>query len=291
MENLRGILLMVASMFCFAVEDAIVKSLKDIVPVSQIIAVLGVLGTLFFGILCWRKGVKLADQAFLSRPILIRSVCESVGTIAFVMAVTYTPLSLASAIFQMMPLLVTFGAALFLGEAVGWRRWSAIGVGFIGVLIIIRPGVEGFQPLSLLAVLAAVTLSGRDLVTRIIPKSLPSLLLAFWGFLVVVPTGLIIAPFDAPWVLPDPALALRLVAASAMGITGYYAITAAMRIGDVAVVTPFRYMRLLFGLSFGVLFFDETPDFWLYVGAVIVIGSGLYTLARETRLRPVSASR
>lgn len=291
MENLRGILLMVAAMFCFAVEDLFVKQLAANLPVSEIIFLLGLGGFLVFSILAVRRGDNLFDPAFLSRAVVSRSIGEGLGTLGFVCAIAFTPLTSASAIFQVMPLVVTLGAALFLRETVGWRRWSAILIGFIGVLIIIRPGFEGFEPLSLFAVLASIGLSARDVATRVVPVRISSVLLAAWGFLVLVPTGVIMMFFTAPFVVPDPGDSLRLMVGVTMGILGYYAITAAMRIGEVSAVTPFRYSRLLFALFFGVTIFDERPDTWTLIGAAIVIGSGLYSLAREEHLRRRALSR
>lgn len=291
MDNLRGILLMVISMFCFAVEDLFVKQVSTAIPVSQIVVTLGFAGFVVFSVIAMRRGDNLFDRAFLSPPVIWRSIGEALGTIGFVCAIAFTPLTSASAIFQAMPLVVTLGAALFLGETVGWRRWSAIGMGFVGVLIIIRPGFDGFEPLSLFAVLASVGLGARDVTTRVVPKRVSSVLLAAWGFLVLVPTGLAMMLFTDPFVIPESRDMLKLGAAIFMGILGYYAITAAMRVGEVAAVTPFRYTRLLFALIFGMAVFGERPDIWTLIGAAIVIASGLYSLAREAQMHRRALSR
>jgi drug/metabolite transporter (DMT)-like permease len=143
MNNLRGILLMVAAMAGFAVEDALIKAASATVPVGQILLFLGIGGTLAFGTLARLQGARLFTRVVLLRPVLLRNASEMLGTMCFVSAIAIAPLSTVSAILQATPLAVTLGAALFLGAEVGWRRWTAILVGFAGVLIIVRPGHGG----------------------------------------------------------------------------------------------------------------------------------------------------
>jgi drug/metabolite transporter (DMT)-like permease len=186
-----------------------------------------------------------------------------------------------AAIFQAMPLAVTFGAAVFLGETVGWRRWTAIFVGFLGVLVIIRPGLSGFDPASLWALLAVAGLAVRDLATRRVAASITSMQLSAWGFLSLIPlAGAMLAVTGGP-VPVTGAHVGYLAAALGFSIASYWAITAAMRRGEVSVTTPFRYSRLVFALIIGVAVFDERPDVWTLTGAALIIGSGLYTFARE----------
>jgi len=174
MENLRGSILMVLSMAGFALEDMFIKRLAGNLAVGQIIMLLGLGGALVFGALTTAQGRRLWSRDLLSRPVLLRNGGEIVGTFGFVLAIALTPLSSASAILQATPLVVTLGAALFLGEAVGWRRWSAILVGFCGVLLVIRPGFAGFEPASLFAVLSVIGLAIRDLATRAVPRTISS---------------------------------------------------------------------------------------------------------------------
>ncbi|MGC9418857.1 MAG: DMT family transporter [Rhodovulum sp.] len=284
MDNLRGIALMVAAMAAFALEDMFVKTAAQSLPVGQILLTLGAGGAVAFALMALARGQRLWSRALLTRPVLLRNTGEVVGTLGFVYAIALTPLSSASAILQATPLMVTLGAAIFMGAEVGWRRWSAIAVGLCGVLLIIRPGLEGFQPASLFAVMAVFGLALRDLATRATPRSVGSLQLSAYGFAMVVPLGallLFLGPGPAP---VDGAMALRLGAALVMGVAGYYAIVEAMRMGEVAVVTPFRYTRLLFALAIGVLAFGERPDAATLTGAGIIIASGLYTLWRERAL-------
>jgi len=286
MDNLRGALIMVLSMLGFAIEDMFIKLIGTDIPIGQIIFMLGTGGALCYGAMVVMKGEPLMDRAMLTRPILLRALGEIVGTLGFVSAIVLTPISSASAILQATPLVVTLGAALFLGDPVGWRRWSAILVGMFGVLLVIRPGMESFQILSLLAVLGVLGLSLRDLATRRVPKSTSSFQLSFLAFLALVPASLVfmlgtgtafVAMTGVQWVF--------MVSALTFGMVAYYGIVAAMRIGEISFVTPFRYSRLLFAMVVGITVFQERPDMLTYVGATIIVASGIYTVWRERKVK------
>ena len=284
MDNIRGIILMVAAMAGFAIEDMFVKRAAADLPTGQILVILGLGGTLVFGIMARHQGARLISREAVLRPVLLRHLGEVLGTLSFVTALSLIPLSLASAILQATPLAVTLGAALFLGEDVGWRRWTAIGVGLFGVLLILRPGLEGFRPESLYAVLAVVGLAMRDLATRRVPAHVSTTQLSVYAFALMVPSGLVLLLLSGGTAMPGPARLADLAGAILIGVLAYYAITAAMRVGEVAAVTPFRYSRLLFALFIGAVVFGERPDALTLVGAAIVIASGVYTLLREARL-------
>jgi drug/metabolite transporter (DMT)-like permease len=213
-----------------------------------------------------------------------------VGTIGFVTAIALIPLSTASAILQATPLFVTLGAALFLQESVGWRRWTAILVGFCGVLLIIRPGLEGFTWQSLFALQGVVGLGIRDLATRRVPRTTSSLQLSFWAFLVLIPaSGLMIWANGEVIAAPDAITLVYFAIALLIGIGAYYSIVAAMRLGEISFVSPFRYSRILFALVIGISVFGERPDAMTLTGAAIIVGSGIYTLWREQRTKSVGA--
>lgn len=286
MENLRGSLLMVLAMAGFALEDLFVKKLSGHLPLGQLLAVLGLGGVVIFGGLARARGARFWTRDLLAGPVLLRNLSELLGTMCFVSAIALTPLAQASAILQATPLAVTLGAALFLGETVGWRRWSAIMVGFAGVLIVIRPGTEGFSALSLLAVVAVIGLAARDLATRRVAKHVSSLQLGAWGFASVIPAGLAMVALGPGAFAPMNAVDFAQIAAALVfGTGGYYALIAAMRIGEVAVITPFRYTRLIFALIIGLVVFHEAVDRATLIGGAVIVASGLYTLWRQARLR------
>ena len=284
MENLRAIALMVLSMAGFAIEDMLIKYIALEMPTGQFLMLIGAGGALIFTLMAWRQGQAVLSADFLRPTIIIRNLGEVIGTLGFVTALVLTPLSSASAILQATPLAVTLGAALFLREAVGWRRWSAILIGFCGVVAVIRPGLEGFQPASLFAVLGVIGLATRDVATRATPATISSLVLSAHGGGMLVPAGAVLLWISGGAVAPSAQGYGLLFAALIIGVSAYYALTLSMRLGDVAVVTPFRYVRLVFALFIGVTVFHEQPDAWTLGGAAIIILSGLYTFFRERQL-------
>ena len=284
MENLRAIALMVLSMAGFAVEDMLIKYIALEMPTGQFLMLIGAGGALIFTLMAWKQGQAVLSADFLRPTIIIRNLGEVIGTLGFVTALVLTPLSSASAILQATPLAVTLGAALFLKEAVGWRRWSAILIGFGGVVAVIRPGLDGFQPASLFAVLGVIGLATRDVATRATPAEISSLVLSAHGFGMLVTAGAVLLWIRGGAIAPSAQGYSLLFAALIIGVSAYYALTLSMRLGDVAVVTPFRYVRLVFALFIGVTVFHEQPDVWTLSGAAIIILSGLYTFFRERQL-------
>ena len=284
--NLRGSLFMVLAMAGFAVEDMFLKTAAKTLPVGEILILFGGGGMLVFAALAIRKGQRVLAPEILSPPILIRAVFEVLGRFFYTLAIALTPLSSASAILQATPLVVVAGAALVFGERVGWRRWSAIALGFAGVLLILRPGLEGFTAMSLLAVAGTLGFAGRDLATRAAPPALSNLQLGIYGFAMMVPAGAALLAWTGGAVVPSPIAAACLLAAIGVGVFAYNALTIAMRSGEVSVVTPFRYTRLVFALILGALVFHERPDAATLTGAAIVVATGIFTLLRSGRKRP-----
>lgn len=281
MDNYKGMGWMTLAMLGFALADTFIKLTLGTLPVGQVIAIFGFGGALIYGGWAAAKGERVVDPALFTGPFVFRLAAEVLGTMCFIIALASIDLSLLSAIIQVNPLLVTLGAAVFLGASVGWRRWVAILIGLVGVLIIVRPGLDGFDANILWALGATVGLTGRDLATRAISRDVSTLLLAAWGFLAAGVAGLLLLTVTGGAALPDGLLTLQLTGALIFALIAYYAVTAAMRIGDIAAVTPFRYTRLVFALVLAFFVFNERPDMWTLIGAAIVIATGLYTLWRE----------
>ncbi len=284
MDNLKGMAWMTLAMLGFALADMFIKFASETLPVGQILAMFGLGGGLVFGIIAKAQGVRLISPVLLMPPVLIRNLSEMAATVGVVTAIALIPFSTFSAIIQANPLLVTLGAALFLGEPVGWRRWTAIVIGLIGVLIIIRPGLEGFNANVWFAVMGVIFLSARDLATRPVPKTISTAQLSAYSMAAIVPAGLGVLAFTGGAAWPEPVIWGAMAGAIVMGLVAYFSITQAMRVGEISVVTPFRYTRLIFALLIAVLIFDERPDLWTLVGAGIVIATGLYSFAREARV-------
>lgn len=289
MNNLNGIILVVIAMAAFSIEDAFIKSLTGVLPRGQVIALLGLGGMLAFAALAKHRGRRLFGRAALPPPVLWRSISEGFAATAFVTSLSLVPLSTVAAVFQALPLVITLGAAVFFGEKVGWRRWSAIAIGFFGVLLIIRPGFDAFEPASLFVLLAVVAIAARDLLTRLVPADVPSTVVSFYGFMALVFTGPAMMLFTgtAPAAMSGENI-VYMLAGILFGVSGYYAIVAAMRTGDASSITPFRYTRLVFSLAIGTLIFGETPDWLTLLGAGIIIATGLYTFLRERRLHALA---
>lgn len=272
---------MVISMAGFTINDALTKVVIAEMNAAQVMFVRGVFATSLIGLLAWHGGV-LSSLASLRRPLVaIRSLAEVGSTLCFLAALAHMPLANVSAILQALPLAVTMGAALFLKEPVGWRRWSAILIGFAGVLIIVRPGFDGFNAYSLLVLLCVAFCALRDLLTRSIPDEIPSLAISFATALFVTVTGCaLILPYGG-WTPLTIANTSPLAGAAILVIIGYQFIIMAMRAGDISFVAPFRYTALVWAILLGIVMFGEVPDTAMIVGACVVVASGLYTLYRE----------
>ena len=282
MNNRNGILLVIASMAGFTIEDMFIKQLSTTIPTGQILLTLGACGALIFALMARAKGRRLFARHAWTGPTIARALSEAVAALAFLTSLALVPISTVAAVFQATPLAITMGAALFLGEQVGWRRWSAIIVGFCGVLLIIRPGYSSFDPAVFFVLIAVLGVAARDLITRLIADNVASTVVSFQGFISVffAGTALLLVKSDN-LVSVTPLETALLAGAVIFGVAGYYAIVAAMRIGDASAITPFRYTRLLFSLVVGVVIFNERPDTLTLLGAAIIIGTGLYMFLRE----------
>jgi drug/metabolite transporter (DMT)-like permease len=278
---MRGAVFMTLAMGFFAIEDMALKAAAREIPIGQAVLMFGLAGLLVFVLWTKREGSRVFHPAVLSRAMIVRSVCEIGGRLFFALAIALTPLSSASAILQATPLVVAIGAVVFFGEQVGWRRWVAIAAGFVGVLIVLRPGLEGFEPASIFAVLGMLGFAGRDLATRASPATMTTAQLGVLGFVVLSVTGgvLLAVSGGAQW--PGRESLWFVALATGAGVLAYSGLTRAMRTGEVSVVAPFRYSRLLFAVALGVGVFGETLDAPMMIGSAVIIGSGIFLLRRS----------
>ncbi|SEL11732.1 EamA-like transporter family protein [Roseovarius nanhaiticus] len=283
--NLLGSLWMITAMALFAVEDSFVKVASQTVPVGEVLILFGLGGAAVFACLLALQGKPLFQPEVVSRPMRIRVCFEVTGRLFWVLALALTPLSSATVILQATPLVVVAGAALVFGERVGWRRWSAIGIGMTGVIVIIQPGLDSFSALSILALIAMVGFAGRDLASRAAPASISTAILGLYGFLAMALAGLIYALWSGDGlVIPSGHAALQLLGAIAGGTVAYACLMKAMRTGDVSAVTPFRYTRLLFGIALGVVLFGEEITVPMLVGSGLIVASGIFILWRSRKI-------
>lgn len=281
-DNTRAALLMVASMAFFAVEDLFLKRSAEALPPGQVLALTGAAGALVFWALAASRRQPILTLEALRGVALLRTLAEAAAAVLYILALALAPLTMTSALLQASPLVVVAGAALFLGEKVGWRRWASILVGFAGVLVILKPWDAAFDPTGLLTVACVLVLAVRDLATRVMPVRIGTFQVATWAYLGLVPAGVgLMAAMGQSFVQPTPGQWAGLGGALVSGLFGYYAVVAAMRLGEVSVVAPFRYTRLVFAMGIAMIFLAERPEASTLLGAAIVVGSGLYAFARE----------
>ena len=281
---------MMMSMACFAVEDTFIKLLSARLPATQILFSIGFGGALITLVLAIVLNVNLADKILLNKHVISRTIADLFGALSFTSAMVLIPMSLLASILQATPLFVTLGAAILLGEKVGWRRWSAIFIGFLGVLIILQPGYGSFQLASLLGLAAVLCLALRDVVTRDMATEIPTLTVTFYACLAMGSAGFIAYPFFGPPIVPTTYEAIILICAAIIGLTGYFLLVLATRKGDVSVIAPFRYSRLLFSLGLASLILGEKLTLPILLGGLLVVSSGIYTFGRERRLVKIQKS-
>ena len=279
--NLRGALFMSVSMAGFTINDTFVKAASASMNVGQIMFIRGLMATIMIAALSWYLGA-LRPLSFLKKPgVLARSIGELLATITFLLALAHMPIGNTSAIMQALPLAVTLGAALFLGEKVGWRRWSAIMTGFLGVLIIVRPGMAGFTQYSLLVLACVFFAAFRDLSTRRAPDDVPSLFMTLVTAAIITCAGLLLTGPLGGWRPVDGKALALLFSAACFIIFGYLFVIRAMREGDISFIAPFRYTSLIWAIALGYIVFGDIPDTFVLAGSALVISSGVYSFYRE----------
>ncbi len=283
--NLKGALLMMGSMAAFTFNDTCIKLVAADLPLFQIVFLRGILTTLFLSVLAWSLGLRSLRIPRSDLPMVIwRTTMEIASMVAFLVALVHMPLANVSAILAALPLSITLAGALFLGEPVGWRRLVAILIGFTGVLLIVRPGAEGFNVYSLVALLAVLLVTARDLFTRRLSTDVSSLAVAVITAMSVGLFGGLLMPWQG-W----SSVSVHsggLVAASAVFVVGGYLFSImVMRVGEIGFVAPFRYTALIWALLLGWLVFGDWPSWLTLTGAAIVVTTGVFTLYRERILR------
>ncbi|WP_375259993.1 DMT family transporter [Citreimonas sp.] len=284
-DNMRGAALMVGSMAFFGFGDACIKALGGAMPLSQVLTIRGLAASVFIALMARAFGQLRFDMDRRDWGLVaLRAVSEVGAAYFFLTALLNMPFANVTALLQMLPLTVTLASAVIFAEPVGWKRWSAIVIGFMGMLLIVRPGTEGFDAWSLYALVAVACVTVRDMSTRRMSRTVPSLTVTLMSSLAVL-------TFAAIWSLsqdwqPITATTGMLLAGASLFIVGGYSLSVfVMRVGEVSFVAPFRYTGLLWALLLGLVFFGEWPTLPTLVGAAIIMGTGIFTLLREARLK------
>ena len=280
-DNLLGAALMTCCVLAYVLNDAVMKLLFADIDFFQAIFLRGLVSLPPLLVLALMTKTLLQKYSAKNQRFMIIRILAEIGTtVTFLTALKHMPLANVTAILQSLPLAITMAAAIFLGEPVGWRRWSAICLGFTGVLIIIRPGLAGFNSYSLLALSAVLLLTVREISTRQLDKKIPTVTVA-------LSTTLGITVFAALMLIGDEwaeinfvSWSLIIAAAAAVTVATLLSVVA-MRTGDIGFVSPFRYTSLIGAIGLGILLFGEWPDGMTLLGAVIIAFAGVYSLYRE----------
>lgn len=284
-DNARGAVYMMVAMAAFTLNDTAMKALTQDVPLFQAIAMRGtltLLGLIGLAIALgqWKPRLPRRDGVVIG----IRCVAEVVSTVLFLAALVHMPLANLSAIMQALPLAVTLAAAVVYKEAIGWRRMTAILIGFVGVLIIIRPGPEGFDIWSLMGLGSVAFVLVRDLASRSVGRAVPSVMIAVFASAAVTAVALLIS-LPAGWQALSMGQGVLVVAAAGALVVGYLFSVMVMRVGDISFVAPFRYTALIWAIFLGYLAFGTLPDALTLFGAALVVATGIFTLWRERKIK------
>ncbi|MCM0019725.1 MAG: DMT family transporter [Tagaea sp.] len=278
-DNARGAAMLTGAMAFFVVNDAAMKLAAAEVPMLQAMAIRGLPVTLAFLLIAWRTGALAKARYLLDRLVLARTGTELAGSLLFMPALAHIPIATALALNQSVPLLIVPLAVLLLGEKVGWRRMSAVAIGFAGVLLILRPGAENLDPWLLVSFASAFFFAIRDTITRMIGSHVPSMLIAL-AMSGSVMTACAIATAIAGWVPMTPTAWAAIAFACVVVSAGYFLSVAAMRTGELTLTGAFRYSALVWAALLGWIIWDELPDLQGWVGIALIVASGLYALHR-----------
>lgn len=287
--NQRGIVALICGMAAYTINDAMVKWIGHKYPIGEIIFIRGLMTAALIGAAMLALGHARELPRAISKPLLMRSVFDGVSTACFIAALVHMKLADLAAMLQVSPLILTALSVLFYREQVGWRRWTAVLVGFAGAMFVVKPTPSAFDVWALVAIAAATSSALREMLTRRIDRSVPTVVIAFMGSLGILAAGALFAATGEWRTVSGPDVAILAGAALFVGIATY-CIALAFRGVDLSVVAPFRYSYLLTSAVAGYLVFNELPDGWSALGAVLIVGSGLYALHREAmRRREISA--
>lgn len=284
-DNLRGAVLMTLSMVGFGCNDTVMKFVTLEMPLYQAIFLRGalVLGGLF--LLAWRKNAVRLRIPSATRGIMALRLLGEVGsTVLFLNALQYMAIGDLSAVMQSLPLVVMLGATLIFREPLGWRRLSAVLIGLVGVMIILRPGTDTFGIWSLIALGLVLLVAMRDLSTRSFTADVSSFTIAIYAAMSVTVMGAIGMAVQG-WIAPTVQQMSLLVLGAGFLTVGYLSAVAAMRIGEITYVAPFRYTSLIVAILAGLLVFGDWPDSWTWIGSALVVGAGIYSILREAMTR------
>jgi len=278
--NVAGIVAMLAAMLAYCANDTCVKLATEHLPLGEVIVMRNVSASiLVLTYALWRGGLSWPTAAPASL-VAWRTLAEITSTIFFLTGLLALPFADANAISQILPLVITAIAVIVLKEHAGWPLWAAIAIGFLGVLLIARPGTSAFAPEAGLILVSVLLVAARDLITRRIGNAVPTLTMTLFSAVGVISAGLLMLPFET-WVWPSAKEALLAGLGGGFLAAGYALSIIAMRFGTIAVVSPFRYSIILYSLVIGWLVWGEWPDELQMLGIGLLVVAGVYTLRHQ----------
>ena len=245
-DNLRGIIAVLIASTAFVVNDAAVKLVSDELPSGEIIVVRGVLATALLAVGVAMLGAARPLSVLLTPMMALRLIAAGAATTFIVISLRYVPLATVNTVLQVTPLLVTAGAAILYAEKVGLRRWLAALTGFAGVLLIVKPG-GGMGAAAFIVLVALAFTTMRDLTTRGLERTIPSVFVAAASAVVITLAGFLVAPFDTTWTMPTAGAWGWLWVSAVCQFIATTFIVIALRTGEISVVAPFRYVAARFG--------------------------------------------
>ena len=266
---------MTLGMAGYVTNDALIKLAAESLPLYQSIFVRGVWVCLILAVLNYRRGTLGQLTRHFSTPITIRLACETLGTILYLTALTRLPLAELTAVLQIVPIVVVFAAARLLREPVSAQRVMAVGLGFFGVLLVVKPGSASFSGWFVLGFLTVIVIVIRELATRQIKESAPTQVVALLTALCITVMGLTLS-FVQGWDMPRAWPVVTLVGAGTFLAVGYVSSVETVRIGDLSFSAPFRYSVIIFSIILQIVVFGEVPDALTFLGSAIVAAAGLW---------------
>lgn len=279
--GLTAIIAMVGSTLCYLLGDTAVKLAAEAVSVPQIIVIRGAFTALLVTVAAAAAGVLRYWRGMFSRPVLVRGVFDAATTLMFTNALANMRIADATAVINAAPIAGTLLAVAILKERVDVLRWSAIILGFVGVVLVLRPGADGFNLYGLLALGAMVTVAGREVVTRRVAADVPSLIVTLWSTLTVTVVGLAATATSGSWT-PVAYPELGLIVVSALFLFGaYHTSVISLRLGEVSLVGPFRYLIIVWGLLTGFLVWGDVPGVAELSGMALIAAAGFAVFRRE----------
>lgn len=279
----NGVVIALTGMLLFALNDAMGKWLLSTYSVGQVVLIRSVAALIVLAPLVWWMGWRPLVRVERPRMQAARATLATIETMAFYAAVYYLPLADVMTYWLAAPIYIAAVSPLLLGEHVGWRRWTAIGIGFLGVVIALRPSAEMVQsPAAVISIIgtlffAFLLISGRSL------RNTPDTVLAFWQMVSGAIGGLLLAIFD--WTMPSLRDLVLLGLLGVVAMAAHMLINRSLKLADASVVAPLQYTLLFWAIVFGWIFFGDIPSVAMMIGAALIVASGLFIFFRETALK------